>query len=319
MQFIKDLREGTKVKSIYLIKSKKSATTKSGKAYETLILQDKSATIEAKNWDVGGASIESCQELDYAEIQGDVSSFNDGLQINIKSLRIASQSEYNPADFVPVSKYGIDELYAKLLKVISAIKHPDLHQLLENVFIKDKEFINKFRVCSAAKYVHHAFVGGLMQHTLAVARLCEFYCRLYNGDEASPVLNRDLLLTAALLHDIGKTRELSPFPANDYTVNGELIGHIVAGAMMIQKEIEEIPGFDATLAEELLHCILAHHGELEYGSPKKPALIEAVALNFADNTDAKMESFIEALEGSDQPRRLGYNKLFEANLIRTRV
>ena len=155
-------------------------------------------------------------------------------------------------------------------------------------------------------------MGGLLEHTLGVVRLCDFYCKQY------PILNRDLLLTAAMLHDIGKTKELSAFPENDYTDDGQLLGHIVIGAEMVGERIRKIPGFPAKTANELKHCILAHHGELEYGSPKKPALIEAAALNFADNTDAKLETMREMLENNNSDSEwLGYNRLLESNFKRT--
>ena len=187
-----------------------------------------------------------------------------------------------------------------------------LRQLLV-AFFGDKEFAKKFKEHSAAKRVHHGFLGGLLEHTLNVTKLCDYYCSQY------PILNRDLLITAALCHDIGKVNELSDFPENDYTDEGQLIGHIVMGTLMVDEKIRGIQGFPVKLANELKHCILAHHGELEYGSPKKPALIEALALNFADNTDAKMESFIEALaeENRQSCEWRGYNKLFESNIRST--
>ena len=147
-----------------------------------------------------------------------------------------------------------------------------------------------------------------MEHTLGVTALCDFYCKQY------PILNRDLLLAAAICHDMGKTREISAFPANDYTDEGQFLGHIVIGSEMLGEKIKEIPDFPPVLAMELKHCILAHHGEYEFGSPKKPAIIEAVALCYADNTDAKMETFKELLESTKETGWLGYNKLFESNL-----
>ncbi|MGX8688097.1 MAG: HD domain-containing protein, partial [bacterium] len=165
----------------------------------------------------------------------------------------------------------------------------------------------------AAKSVHHGFVGGLLEHTLGVANLCNYMAKAY------PFLNRDLLITVALLHDVGKTIELSRFPRNDYTDEGQLIGHIVIGVEMIDARIREIQGFPALLAGEVRHCILAHHGEFEYGSPKKPALAEAAALNFADNTDAKLEIFKELLAGTTDSGWLGYQGLLESNIRKTIV
>ena len=152
-----------------------------------------------------------------------------------------------------------------------------------------------------------------MEHTLSVTKLCDYYCTSY------PKLNRDLLLTAAILHDIAKTRELSLFPVNDYTDEGQFIGHIVMGAEMVAVKAANIPGFPELLKQQLQHCILAHHGEYEYGSPKRPSIMEAVALNLADNTDAKMETFTELLDNIQEPGWQGYNKFFETNIYQTNV
>lgn len=160
--------------------------------------------------------------------------------------------------------------------------------------------------------MHHGYVGGLLEHTLSVTKLCNYYTKAY------PMLHRDLLLAAAMFHDIGKLDEISPFPANDYTDVGQLLGHIMIGAEQVGERIRSIPGFPVKLANELKHCILAHHGELEYGSPKKPAIMEAIALSFADNTDAKMQTMKEALGASPENNGwLGYNRLFESNIRRT--
>ena len=198
-----------------------------------------------------------------------------------------------------------------LLGFIDKVKNSYLNQLLQAFFGGDEDFIRAFKKSSAAKTVHHGFVGGLLQHTLSVTRLCDYYCKAYS------VLNRDLLITAAICHDIGKTRELSLFPQNDYTEEGQFLGHIVIGTEMVAEKIAQIDGFPALLASEIKHCILAHHGEYEFGSPKKPAIMEAVALNFADNTDAKMQTFTEILEGSSQGEWMGFNRLFDSNLRKT--
>ena len=179
-------------------------------------------------------------------------------------------------------------------------------------FVQDKEFITSFMNHSAAKSVHHGFVGGLLEHTLSVTKLCDFYTTRY------PLLNKDLLLTSAMCHDIGKTQELSLFPENDYTDDGQLIGHIVIGVEMIHDKIREIPGFPKVLENELKHCIVAHHGELEYGSPKKPALMEAMALNLADNTDAKMETMTELFDAApDNLEWMGFNRFMDSNIRKT--
>ena len=203
-------------------------------------------------------------------------------------------------------------MYEELLKYVHSIKNAYLNKLLVKFFEEDEEFIKTFKGNSAAKTVHHGFIGGLMEHTLGVTRLCDYMSKAYS------VINRDLLITASLLHDIGKTKELSSFPLNDYTDEGQLLGHIYIGAQMIHDLAGQIPEFPEVLKNELIHCILAHHGELEYGSPKKPALVEAVALNLADNTDARMETITEIFAADKGKKEwLGYNRLFESNLRRT--
>lgn len=313
MKFIKDYKEGDRVFDIYLCKHKQSAVTKNGKAYDNLILQDKTGTVDAKVWDPNSAGIEDFDTLDYIEVYGDVTSFQGALQVNVKRVRKCREGEFDPANYLPVSPFPIDDMMQELLGLIDSVQNSYLKKLLQMFFVEDGEFVKAFKQSSAAKTVHHGFVGGLLQHTLGVTRLCDYYCTQY------PVLKRDLLLTAAICHDIGKTKELSLFPENDYTDDGQFLGHIVIGSEMVGEKIRQIPGFPKVLENELKHCILSHHGELEFGSPKKPAIVEAVALTFADNTDAKMETFTELLENSKETGWLGFNRLFESNVIGTKM
>lgn len=314
MKFINELREGEKISGIYLCKHKQPAVTKNGKPYENVILQDKTGTIDAKIWEPNSQGIDDFDTLDYIDVIGDVTSFQGSLQVSIKRARKAHEGEYEPGNYLPISEKSIDGMYEELLKYVHSIKNAYLNKLLVKFFEEDEEFIKTFKGNSAAKTVHHGFIGGLLEHTLGVVRLCQYYSKAY------PVLNRDLLITAAMLHDIGKTVELSAFPMNDYTDDGQLLGHIMIGAEMLHDAIREIPDFPAKVESELKHCILAHHGELEYGSPKKPALMEAAALNMADNTDAKMETFTELFDNAKDPNEwLGYNRLFESNIRKTSI
>lgn len=309
MKYIKDYKEGDRVSDIYLCKHKQAAVTKNGKPYENVILQDKTGTIDAKVWDPNNPGIEDYDAMDYIEVFGEVSSFQGALQISVKRIRVCREGEYNPADYLPVSSKDITEMYRELTGLIASIKNTYLKQLLEAFFIKDDVFKKRFCNSSAAKSVHHGFVGGLLEHTLSVTKLCDYYCTAY------PVLKRDLLLTAAMCHDIGKTKELSPFPDNDYTDDGQLLGHIVMGSQMVAEKAAGIEGFPQGVLSQLQHCILAHHGKYEYGSPKLPALIEALALNYADDTDAKLETFKEILDNSAETNGwLGYNRLLESHL-----
>ena len=312
MKYISTLREGMHVSDVYLCKNKQIALTKAGKEYGSLILQDKTGTVDAKIWDLSSPGVGSFDALDYVFVDADVTMFQGSHQLNVKRIRRAEDVEYIPEDYLPVSSKSIDSMYGELEGYIRSLKNKYLRDLASSFFVADQKFIKEFKSHSAAKSVHHGFVGGLLEHTLSVVQLCDFFAGHY------PALNRDLLLTAAMFHDIGKTKELSSFPENDYTDAGQLLGHIVIGSQMVMSRIEKMPGFPQKLAAELIHCILAHHGELEYGSPKKPALLEALALNFADNTDAKMETMLEALKnGGDNKGWLGFNRFLDSNIRKT--
>ncbi len=312
MKYIETLKEGDRVGDIYLCKYKQSAVTKNGKAYENVILQDKTGTIDAKIWEPNSSGIEDFGALDYVDVVGDVNNFQGMLQISIRRVRKAKEDEYRAEDYLPATEKNPDEMYRELQEMLATVENPFLCELIGMYFRNNEPFERAFKFHSAAKAVHHGFVGGLLEHTLGVMKLCDFYAKQY------PSLNRDLLLTAAAFHDIGKLKELSAFPENDYTDDGQLLGHIYMGTELVRASIRRIPDFPKRLCGELCHCILAHHGELEYGSPKKPALIEAVALNMADNTDAKMESFKEILRGAgDHNGWLGYNRVFESNVRKT--
>lgn len=312
MRYIDTFREGMHIADVYLCKNKQIALTKNGKEYGNLVMQDKTGTIDAKIWDLGSPGVGEFETMDYVHVEADVTLFQSSFQLNVRRIRRAQEGEYVEADYLPVSKKDIKKMYEELLGYIRSVKNPYLQKLLCGYFVENAAFAKAFQFHSAAKTVHHGFVGGLLEHTLSVTKLCDYYAGYY------PMINRDLLLTAAIFHDIGKTRELSRFPENDYTDDGQLLGHIIIGTEMVGESIRSIPGFPEKLATELKHCILAHHGELEYGSPKKPALLEALALNFADNTDAKMETMIEVLQsGGENKGWLGYNRLLESNIRKT--
>ena len=311
MRYIDSFRAGMHISDVYLCKNRQIALTKNGKEYGNLVLQDKTGTIDAKIWDLGSPGVGNFETLDYVYIDADVTVFMGANQLNVKRISKADEGEYIPAGYLPVSLKDVKQMYSELLALIASVKNPYLRKLLDSYF-GDPDFARAFQFHSAAKSVHHGFVGGLLEHTLSVTKMCDYFAGAY------PMLNRDLLLTAAMFHDIGKTKELSVFPENDYTDDGQLLGHIIIGTEMVSERMRTIEGFPPKLATELKHCILAHHGELEYGSPKKPALLEAMALNFADNADAKMETMIEVLRGAgDNQGWLGYNRLLETNIRKT--
>ena len=314
MKYIETIREGEKIQEVYLCKQKTVAMTKNGKEYENVILQDKTGQLDAKIWEPSSMGIDDFEALDFVEVSGDAAMYNGQMQMSIRRARKVDSKDIDISNYLPSTDKDIDVMMKELLQMIDSVKNTYYHELLSRLFVENAEFAQAFTKHSAAKSVHHGFLGGLLEHTLSVAKLCDFYTKQY------PMLNRDLLITAAICHDIGKVYELSDFPLNDYTDAGQLLGHIVMGSEMVSDIAKTIPGFPKVMVNELKHCILAHHGELEYGSPKKPALIEAMALNLADNTDAKMETMIEVF-GSNrlagEQQWLGYNRLFESNIRKT--
>lgn len=311
MRYIESFREGENINDVYLVKSVKSDVTKTGKPYQKVVLADKTGSVDAMIWDPNSPGVDDFDALDYVLVNAAVNVYQGASQLNVKRVRRCHEGEYNPADYLPVSERNIDEMWAELTAYIDKIGNPYLKQLLESFFVTDNDFITKFKKSSAAKAVHHGFVGGLLEHTLSVTNMCYYYTKAY------PMLHKDLLISVAMLHDIGKIKELSEFPLNDYTDEGQLLGHIVMGAHMVMDKIAMIPDFPSKLESEVAHCILAHHGEYEFGSPKKPAIMEAVALHFADNTDAKMETMKELFNSTSENGWLGFNRLLDSNVRRT--
>lgn len=311
MRYIDSFKEGESINDVYLVKTKKSDITKTGKPYDKLVLSDKTGSVDAMIWDPNSPGIDDFDALDYILVNAVVNNYQGANQLNIKRVRKCHEGEYNPADYLPVSERDIEEMWQEFTAYIDTVKNPYLHKLLELFFVEDSNFIASFKKSSAAKSVHHGFVGGLLEHSLSVTNMCNYYAKAY------PMLKRDLLISVAMLHDIGKIKELSEFPQNDYTDEGQLLGHIVMGAHFVMERMESIPDFPAKLSSEVTHCILAHHGEYEFGSPKKPALMEAVAIHFADNTDAKMETMKEAFSATTETGWLGFNRLIDSNIRKT--
>ena len=310
MNYLKELRDGEMVSENYFCKQKQTLQTKAGKSYYSLILQDKTGTMDGKVWELN-AGIEHFEALDYIRVEGQVVSFQGALQLNIRRVRRLSEGEYDVSDYMPCTKRNTTEMYKELLGYIDSLKDAQFKLLAESYFKEDPKFKEMFLSHSAAKTMHHNFVGGLLEHTVSVTKLCTYLAENY------PVLDRDLLLTAAMFHDMGKLSEISAFPENDYTDAGQLLGHIYIGADWLSKRMDKLGGFTVKRKNELLHCILAHHGELEFGSPKKPALAEALALSMADNLDAKLAGVTALFDGTEEAGWLGFQKMFESNMRKT--
>jgi len=311
MKYIEDFKEDERIVEHYLCKSRQSMKSKSGKAYLSLKLADKTGTVDAKVWEMTN-DIQSFEENDFIKIDGVVTSFQNELQLKITKIRRSQEGEYQPMDYIPHTEQDISSLYKQLTDVIESISNPHIRELLEVLLVRDEYISEAVKTHSAAKANHHSYMGGLLEHILSVVGICEFLVPRYKS------VNRDVLIAGAILHDIAKVYELSSFPTNDYTDDGQLLGHIVIGAELITKAADRVPGFPPKLASLLKHCVLAHHGEYEYGSPKLPQTMEAFMLYVADNADAKIKMFEEALQtGNAQNAWAGYSRIFGRNVRRT--
>ncbi|MCL2575659.1 MAG: HD domain-containing protein [Defluviitaleaceae bacterium] len=289
MRYISDLHEGEQLIVHYLCKKKEIMKSKSGKNYMSLVLADKTGEIVGRVWTLNN-DIQAFEAGDVIKIDTRVNNFNDELQLNIAKIRKSMQGEFLEADYIPTTERDIDEIYKATTAFIDSFQNKYLQQLMSNIFVHNEDIRDTFLRRSAAKSNHHAYMGGLCEHTLNVAQICEFLAPRYK------FVNRDLLISAALLHDLGKIYELSDFPDNDYTDSGKLIGHIVMCCDLISTEAAKIEGFPEKLKHLLTHCVISHHGKQEYGSPVLPKIIEALILSYADDMDAKIKMFETALE-----------------------
>ena len=311
MRYINELREGESVVGHYLCKTKQTLKSRAGKSYYSLKLQDKTGTIDAKVWDLN-RDIKSFEENDFIKIDGTVLIYNNEPQLNVRRIRKSMEGEYDPMDYIPSTEKDIDAMLKELLGYINTIQEPYIKALLEEIFYQNEEVKRCFRTHSAARTMHHSYLGGLVEHTLSVTQICDFMAGRYKK------VNRDLLVATAMLHDVAKVKELSQFPTNEYTDAGQLLGHIVMGAEMVHEAAMKIPGFPKTLENLIKHSILSHHGEYEYGSPKLPSTPEAFLLHCADNLDAKTKMIEEALAAdSTQGHWAGYNRMLQRNLSRS--
>ena len=308
MRYIKDLKEDENVIEHYLCKRKQTLKSRSGKNYLSLILQDKTGSINAKVWELNN-QIQSFEENDFIKIDAIVLTYQNELQLTVKKIRKSCEGEYDPADFIPSTEKSIEDLYQKLVSIINSIKNNYIKTLLENIYIKNEDFKERFKAHSAAKSMHHNYMGGLLEHTLSVCQICDFLSNHYE------FCNRDILIASAMLHDIGKIFELSPFPLNDYTDDGKLLGHLIIGTELITEESAKIEGFPHKLKSLLKHSILSHHGEYIYGSPKKPKTIEAFILHCIDELDAKVKMYEEMINLDQTAGEwVGYHKMLERNI-----
>lgn len=308
MKYINEFHEGDSVLGHYLCSSKQTLKSKNGKNYLSLKLKDKTGTVDAKVWDIN-KEIKNFEENDFIKIDALVTVYQNEIQLNVKKIRKSLEGEYDTEDYIPTSDKDIKKMFEEFLGYINTIKNPYIKQLLTEIFIND-EFINKeFPLHSAAKNIHHGYMGGLVEHSLTVTKICDFMSDKYKN------VNRDIVVASAMIHDVGKVYELSNLPENDYTDVGQLLGHILIGYELIGKTAAKIQGFPQTLENLLKHCMVSHHGEYEYGSPKLPSTIEAFLLHCADEMDAKTKVIEETIEAdATKGNWVGYQKMLMRNI-----
>ncbi len=289
--------EGKLFDSFFLVLAKQQRTTKQNKPYLSLTLGDKTDQIEARVWELGDPRIAKVFERgDIVKVRGSVSRFDGRAQLKVDQLRVALAGEADKMDMLPATTRDVGELWAALEAVVASITNPDLKRLLTTL-LADAALAQSFREAPAARQLHHAWLGGLLEHVVSLLGLADRVAAHY------PMLNRDLLLTGVILHDIGKIRELSWETGFDYTVEGVLLGHIQMGVELVEKTIAGLPGFPDRLRTLVVHMILSHHGKLEFGSPKLPMIPEALVLNFVDDLDAKMQAVASEFEKSAREGR----------------
>jgi 3'-5' exoribonuclease len=294
--YVRDLQVNDKVADFYLVRSKSLRPRKTGEPFLSLALGDVTGTIPAIMWD-GFAAVEPrLGEGDFVKVQGVVGLYQDQPQMVLQRLRLAQPAEVDLADFVPRTSQDVGALLAALREAAAAVHNPHLRALLA-AFLDDAAFAGRFVAAPGAKGIHHAYLGGLIEHTLSVVQVCRRMAEHYAQ------VDRDLLVASAILHDIGKVEELTWEGSFDYSDPGRLLGHITLGALLVEERLRALPGFPAGLRLRLLHAILSHHGELALGSPKEPMTLEALILHHVEDLDAKVEIVQRALAEQRDPKR----------------
>jgi 3'-5' exoribonuclease len=290
--YVSDLQDGQAITSLFLVGVKEIRTSqRTGKSWLELALRDRTGSIPAKMWDNFEALAKTFEADDVVQIRGRVKLYNGQKEMTLEQIAPAAVRDYDLSDFLAHTQYDVEKLYADLGAAVTAVKNPWIKKLLEGV-VNDPAIVPKLKRAPAAMSMHHAFVGGLLEHTVSLIGLGRTVTAHY------PELDADLLLAGIVLHDIGKIDELSYERATSYTTAGRLLGHITIGTLLVREKIKAIPGFPAPLAILIEHLILSHHGTYEFGSPSLPQTREAIALHFLDDMDSKMAAMRATLEGA---------------------
>lgn len=276
-------QENKIVTATFVVVSKQIKPKKTGEPYLALTLGDRTGQLEGKMWDNVEEALEAFEQDDFLKIKGLINKYKNRFQLTIHKLRKLGESEIDFSDYLPKTTKNVDQLWGTLAEFVTSIQNPHLRTLLQ-AFMADPEIAAAYRNAPAAKTLHHAFIGGLLDHVVSLFRSCDLVCRNY------PQVNRDLVLTGAFLHDIGKIHELTYNRSFSYTTRGQLLGHMVIELQMLQAKLALAPGFPPELKTLLEHLIISHHGQYEFGSPKLPMFPEALLLHYMDDLDSKMEA-----------------------------
>jgi 3'-5' exoribonuclease len=304
--------ENKNVVTSFVVSSKQIKAKKNGDPYLALTLMDRTGQIEAKMWDNVAEVLEAFDQDDVIKVKGLINKYNNRWQLTIHKVRRMDESEVEYADYLPKTPKDIDELWRTLGEFVASMQDEHLRRLLE-LFMSDPEIAGAYRNAPAAKTLHHAFIGGLLDHVVSLFKSCSLVLQNY------PNVNRDLVFTGAFLHDIGKIYELAYSRSFTYTTEGQLLGHMIIELEMLQKKIALIPGFPAQKKILIEHLIISHHGQYEFGSPKLPMFPEALLLHYMDDLDSKMESMRAQFEreASQETAWAGYNPSLARPLLNT--
>ena len=308
--FVKDAasHENQVITSYFLVSSKQIKPKKSGEIYLSLTLCDRSGQIDAKMWDNVADAVNGFEQDDFVKVKGLVNKYSNRFQLTIHKLRRTDDSEIDYCDYLPKTTKNVDELWGIVGSYVASFQNVQLKLLLE-AFMGDPQIAEAYRQAPAAKSLHHAFIGGLLEHVVSLMKLCETVAALY------PQINRDLLLAGAFLHDIGKIYELNYQRSFSYTTRGQLLGHMIIELEMLHEKIALVPDFPAELKILIEHLIISHHGKYEFGSPKLPMFPEALMLHYLDDLDSKMESMRAHFERDSDAEWTGYNASLGRTLL----
>jgi 3'-5' exoribonuclease len=291
--YLNEIEPNKPAVATFVVHAKEVRQKKTGEPYLSLLLGDRTGDIEAKMWDNVAEVMETFDRDDFVRVKGLIQIYNNRPQFTIHKMQRVDASEIDPTDFFPSSQRDPEEMFAELRELLGKIRNPDL-KALADLFLDDPEIASRFKRAPAAKYIHHAYLGGLLEHVLSLVKLSHAVAGHY------PAVDLDLLVIGALLHDIGKIYELSYERSFAYTTEGQLLGHIAIGLRMLDQKLAQLPGFPPRLRTLIEHMILSHHGQLEFGSPKVPLFPEALLLHYLDDLDSKMECMRALIENDRQ-------------------